>query len=102
MEDYLVELKKTEDERDVLIFSGQLTIEHTDKIKLRLMQLVSAFSSSLNIIVEDVTDFDLSFLQLFESFINFLKIQKINFTFNWQMDEDQMKLLCGSGFSKYL
>ena len=43
MEDYLVELKKTEDERDLLIFSGQLTIEHTHEIKLRLMELVSGF-----------------------------------------------------------
>ena len=102
MEDYLVDIKKTEKERDLLILSGQLTIENMDEIKLKLMQLVSAFSSSLTIIVEEVTGFDLSFLQLFESFMNFLKIQKVNFTFVWRMDEDQMKLLCGSGFSKYL
>jgi len=102
MEDYLVDIKKTEKERDLLILSGQLTIENMDEIKLKLMQLVSAFSSPLTIIVEEVTDFDLSFLQLFESFMNFLKIQKVNFTFVWRMDEDQMKLLCGSGFSKYL
>ncbi|MEN6457161.1 MAG: hypothetical protein ABFD10_23140 [Prolixibacteraceae bacterium] len=102
MEDYLVEVKKTEDGRDLLILSGRLTIENMDEIRLKLMQLVSTLSSSLAIVVEEVTNFDLSFLQLFESFRNFLKKQKVNFTFAWQMDEDQMKLLCGSGFSIYL
>lgn len=102
MGDYLVEIKKTENERNLLILSGQLTIENMDEIKKKLMQLASVFSSSLTIVVEEVVDFDLSFLQLFESFIRFLDTKKINFNFDWRMDEDQMKLLCGSGFSKYL
>lgn len=102
MEDYLVEVKKTEDQRSLLTLSGQLTIEHMDNVKLKLTELVSASPLFLAIVVEEVTDFDLAFLQLLESFINLLKLQNIDFTFAWQMDEDQMKLLCGSGFSKYL
>lgn len=102
MEDYLVEIKKTEDEEILLILSGQLTIKNMDEIKRKLMQLASASSSSLTIVVDEVVDFDLSFLQLFESFIRFLDTKKINFNFDWRMDEDQMKLLVGSGFSKYL
>jgi anti-anti-sigma regulatory factor len=101
MEDYLVEIKKTAGEGDRLVFSGRLTIEHTDEIKSTLMRLVSTFSSPLILVTKEVTDFDLSFLQLFESFINLLKTKNINLTINWQMDEEQMKLLCGSGFSKY-
>lgn len=102
MEDYLVEIKKTEGERDQFIFSGQLTIEHAGKIKTRLMQLVSSFSSSLDIIMQEVTDFDLSFLQLLQSFINLLAFKNIDYTIRWLIDEEQEKLLVGSGFSKYL
>jgi len=99
MEDYLVEIKKAAGEKDQLTFSGQLTIEHTNEIKLELMQLVSTFSSSLSIVVEEVTDFDLSFLQLYGSLLNLLKVKNINYTAHWRADEEQMKLLCGSGFS---
>jgi hypothetical protein len=102
MKDYLVEIKKTSGEGNRLIFSGQLTIKYTDEIKLKLTQLVSAVSSSLDIVVEDVADFDLSFLQLFESFILLLKSKDIDCTIDWHIDEEQMKLLCGSGFSKYI
>lgn len=102
MEHYLVEIVQTEGEGDRLVFSGELTLQHTAEMKSSLMRMISVFSSSLNIVVKDITEFDLSFLQLLESFLNALKINHIDFIVNWEADEEQMKLLCGSGFSKYI
>jgi len=104
IKDYHIEFKKADSAagRDQLVISGRLTVVHAEEIKYRIMQLVSTFSSSLDIIVKEVGEIDLSFLQLIQSFIYLLKTKNINFNINWMIDEEQMKLLCGTGFSKYL
>ncbi|MEL7587676.1 MAG: STAS domain-containing protein [Prolixibacteraceae bacterium] len=102
MNDFHIEIKKNVGERDRLVFSGVLTIDHTDEIKARLMQMVSTFSSSLNIIIEEVVEFDISFLQLLHSFMNLMKTREIDVTVSWLTDEEQTKLLRAAGFSKYL
>lgn len=102
MEDYLIDIKKAEGGRDQVIFSGQLTIEQAGKIKSGLLQLISTFSTSLDIIIEDAEDIDLSFLQLLQSFTNLLGKRNIDFTIRWLIDEEQKKLLDGAGFSKWL
>lgn len=102
MNDFHIEIKKNVGERDRLVFSGVLTIDHTDEIKSRLMQMVSTFSSSLNIIIEEVVEFDISFLQLLHSFMNLMKTREIDVTVSWLTDEEQTKLLRAAGFSKYL
>ena len=102
--DYHIDFKKVDEAggHDQLIISGMLTVESAAEIKDRIMQVVSTFSSSLDIVVKEVTELDLSFLQLIQSFIYLLKAKNINFNINWIIDEEQMKLLCGTGFSKYL
>ncbi len=102
MEDYLVDIKKTKEGRDQLIFSGQLTIEYAGKIKSELIPLTLACSKSLDMIIKEAVDIDLSFLQLVKSFTSLLKKQDIAFTIRWQIDEEQKKMLRGSGFAKWL
>jgi len=104
IKDYHIEFKKADSAagRDQLVISGRLTVVHAEEIKYRIMQLVSTFSSSLDIIMKEVTDFDLSFLQLLQSFINLLALKSIDYTIRWLIDEEQEKLIVGSGFSKYL
>ncbi|MDD4191521.1 MAG: hypothetical protein PHI28_09320 [Mangrovibacterium sp.] len=102
MEDYLVAMWKTEGGRDQLVFSGQLIMEHTGEIKSRLMRLMSTFSASLDIVIKEVVDIDLSFLQLFHAFISLLKGLGFDVTVKWLIGEEQLQLLHGTGFSKWL
>lgn len=102
MNDFFIRLEKTERECDRLVFSGFLTIARMDEIKLRLMQMMSTFSPSLEVIVEEVVEFDLSFVQLFHSFMHLLTIKEIDISVRWLTDEEQTRLLHVAGFSKYL
>lgn len=102
MNDFFIKNEKTEGEHDRLILSGLLTISSMDEIKSGLLELVSTFSSSLVIVIEEVVEFDLSFIQLLHSFMNLLTIRKISYTVTWVTDEEQTSLLRAAGFSKYL
>ncbi len=102
MKDYEVILLPAGEEKGRLILSGRLTMVNAEEIKSKLVQMVPAFSSPLEVRVTDVTELDLPFLQLMKSFICLLKTKNVIFNVCWRLDEDQLKLLDSTGFSKYL
>ena len=102
MKDYEVILLPVDNGKEHLVLSGKLSIRYGEEIKSKLEQIVPAISSSLEVTIKDVTELDLPFLQLMKSFICLLKTKNVIFNVCWILDEDQQKLLDGTGFSKYL
>ena len=102
MKDCEIILLPAGEEKGHLILSGRFTMVNAEEIKSKLVQMVPVFPTSLEVTVKDVTELDLSFLQLMKSFICLLKTKNIIFNICWRLDEDQLNLLDSTGFSKYL
>lgn len=102
MGNYHLEVKNIDGQITRLYLSGMLTAENVDEIKSEILQIKSTFSSSLDVVIKEVMDFDLSFLQMLKSLLAFLKQDSIDVSLNWNVEDEQMKLICGAGFSKYL
>ncbi len=102
MDEVKIVLMRDGDRVRGMVLSGCLTIGCVDEIKNSILQEQSSFLSSLSIQVEDVVAFDLTFLQLLVSVCGYLKQKNIDVKIDWKIDEDQKRLIVGSGFSKLL
>ena len=102
MGEYSVQIKDVDDRKGRLIISGLLTIENSEKIKSEILQLLLSRYLFLEVLVQDVVEVDLSFLQLMKAFEIHLKEQHVNFEINWFYDDEQIALLSNSGFANFV
>lgn len=97
-----LESRKEDGKKDQLVFSGLLTRENTGKIRLDLLQKVQSLPEHIVIVIKEVTEMDLSFLQLLQSLLNLMAGRNMSFQLNWLIDDEQLRLLHAAGFSKYI
>lgn len=97
---YSVQLKN-EKEKQVLTFSGQLTINYIQKIKDAVTKQIN-FSKDLEIKVENPDNLDITFLQLLQSLkITFEQNQR-NFSATATLPNELLSLISNAGFSTLL
>jgi len=82
--------------------SGNLTLENSEHIKDEFVSVLASLSDKLEIIVFELEEADLSFIQLLVAFIRKLNKKKIKFKINWAIDNDQKALLDNIGLSNEL
>jgi len=85
-----------------LSVGGLLVIENAQKIKDELSGIMSKLSDSLEIEISEVDHIDLSFIQLIVSFSAFLNTKNIRLKTNWNLDDEQRKLIESVGLSNEL
>jgi len=85
-----------------LSVGGLLVIENAQKIKDELSGIMSKLSDSLEIEISEVDHIDLSFIQLIVSFSDFLNTKNIRLKTNWNLDDEQRKLIESVGLSNEL
>jgi hypothetical protein len=85
-----------------LEISGFLILENSERIKDEFVSVLDSLSDKLEIIVSDLEEADLSFIQLMVAFIRKLNKKKIHFKINWAIDDDQKALLDNIGLSNEL
>ena len=85
-----------------LIFEGDLTIMNSSQLKGKLHDLLDHLKyDSLVVFIQNVSDIDLSFLQLMEVLGNHLTKKGIAYSVKWDMGEETKDLLKKTGFDKY-
>lgn len=85
-----------------LIFEGDLVISNISQIKRSLDDLWPQLTNSeLLIEIKNITNIDLSFLQLLEVFGIHLSGKGITFSLKWDLDEETKALFKQTGFVKY-
>ncbi len=83
-----------------LIFSGEMVLDNMEPLLKEMSELKLEGSGDLSISLQNVVDLDLSFLQLFKSFLLFLDRKQLSVNVEWPEDKSLMQLLGRSGFSK--
>ncbi len=94
----MIEVKVNSDKNLVeIIFSGFLDISNIKQIKNELIQ-AHITKNKLLLIIKEVDNIDLSYLQVLHAFLKKLKIEGKEFEFQWNIDEEYFRLIEQSGF----
>lgn len=88
--------------RDILVFSGELLFRNIPSVKQKLDDFFSSWDGGvLTMRVENLTGFDLGFLQMLEVIANYLKGKGVEFSVAIEFDNETKSLLSQTGFEKY-
>lgn len=103
MNDAQVEIVSSGEESPArLVFEGELIISNISQIKRKLdTLLLQLINSELLVEIKNVTNIDLSFLQLLESLGIHLSEKGIALSLKWELDEETKTLFRQTGFEKY-
>ncbi|BBE15898.1 hypothetical protein AQPE_0034 [Aquipluma nitroreducens] len=96
---------KTQDEQGRIVsikISGLLILENSQELKKEFLGLIDSLGNRLKINISNVTDIDLSFVQLFMAFVRQMNIAHVACQFEWKLDEDQKTLFENVGLSNEL
>lgn len=85
-----------------LEISGLLVLENANDLKRDFLSVSRIMDKQLKISISDVSDVDLSFIQLLLAFITEMDEQRVTFSLEWNLDDDQKTLLENVGLSSEL
>jgi hypothetical protein len=97
--------QKTQDEQgqiNGIAISGFLVLENSQELRKEFLGVIDCLSNRVKITVSNVSEIDLSCIQLFMVFIKHLNVAQVAYQFEWNLDEDQKTLLENVGFSNEL
>lgn len=77
--------------------SGRLVLETSFQLKNELVAAVNNLNNNVIINIFELEDMDLSGAQLLIAFIRQMDHLKINYQFNWNIDEEQKSLFSNVG-----
>jgi len=97
-ENYSVQIKE-EGDNQLLIFSGQLTINYIQNIKDAIGAEID-FSRDIEVKLDNPGNLDITFLQLLESIRSTLKLKQRKFSASASLSEELLSLISNSGFSE--
>lgn len=83
-----------------LVFGGDMVLDNMESLLKEMSSLNIDSSDDLKISLSNVDEYDLSFLQLFRSFLLLLKAKQLSVDIEWPKDHSLLELLRRSGFSK--
>lgn len=86
----------------LLEFGGMLVLENSEELKARLIDACQKLSKKIVVAIKDVTDIDISCIQLLLAFISFLDDNHVSYAFEWHLDEELKALLENVGFGNEL
>lgn len=76
-----------------LSISGKLIIDNSQYIHKEFVGVAERIGKSVTITIENVVDFDLTFIQLFVAFIQRMDELKVHYQVFWNLNDDQKTLL---------
>jgi len=97
--------QKTQDEQGQIsgiAISGLLVLENSQELKKEFLGVIDCVSGRVKITVSNISEIDLSCIQLFMAFIRQLNVAHVIYEFEWNLDEDQKILLENVGLSNEL
>ncbi len=103
MEDFI--FHQTTDADGIVIgieLSGMLVLDHAQSLKKEFLNVILHTGKRLKIAISSPEEIDLSFIQLFVSFIQNLDEINVLYRIDWTLDEDQKILLERVGLSNEL
>ncbi len=102
MKNYKFEIIPEKDKSiGTFLFQGDLNIENINEIYEKTTRNYTEFNT-INIKVENVSDIDLTFIQLIYSLYKSLKTQKKYLNFRINLPDNLHELLANTGFNKYV
>lgn len=103
MENFIFQKTLGEQGRIVSIeISGLLILENSQELKKEFLGVIDCLSNQVKISVSNVSDIDLSFIQLLMAFIRQMNVAHLAYQFEWNLDEDQKTLFENVGLSNEL
>lgn len=94
----MIEVKVNTDKNLVeIISSGFLDVGHMRQIKEELLG-AHLTKDKILLVIKEVENIDLSFLQVLHAFLKKLKSEGREFEFQWDIDEEYFRLIERSGF----
>jgi hypothetical protein len=97
--------QKNQDEQGQIsgiAISGLLVLENSQELKKEFLGVIDCLSNRVKITISNVSEIDLSCIQLFMVFIKLMNVAHVAYQFEWNLDEDQKTLLENVGFSNEL
>lgn len=85
-----------------LEIGGNLVLENSHQLKKEFVDILNSLDKKINIVVTNVDDIDLSCIQLFIAFINFMNETHTTYHFDWNLGMEQMTLIENAGLSNEL
>ncbi len=85
-----------------LEIGGLLVLENANDLKRDFLSASRIMDKQLKINISDVSDIDLSFIQLLLAFITEMGEQHVTYSLKWNLDDDQKTLLENVGLSSEL
>lgn len=82
--------------------SGLLILENSQELKKEFLGVIDCLSKQVRITVSNVSDIDLSFIQLLMAFIRQMNVAHVVYKLEWNLDEDQKTLFENVGLSNEL
>lgn len=82
-----------------LEIGGLLVLENANDLKRDFLNASRIMGKQLKINISDVSDIDLSFIQLLLAFITEMDEKHVTFSVKWNLDDDQKTLLENVGLS---
>ena len=90
-------------DKTLIVFSGDLILDNIAVMKKEIEAFCSIFSKKQLIIrIREVSALDLSFLQLLAVFCTRLEKLGVQYSMNWELEEELQLLLEQTGFEKYV
>jgi len=85
-----------------LAIGGMLVLENSQELKKEFVSVMDGLSDQVKITISNTSEIDLSCIQLIVAFIKHMDNSRVNFQFEWNIDEDQRTLLENVGLSSEL
>jgi anti-anti-sigma regulatory factor len=85
-----------------LEIGGLLVLENANDLKRDFLSTSRIMDKQLKINISDVSDIDLSFIQLLLAFITEMGERHVTYSLKWNLDDDQKTLLENVGLSSEL
>ena len=85
-----------------LEIGGLLVLDNSQQLKIELVNASALLSSQLKILISNPEEIDVSCIQLLVGFTKYMDENRINYQFEWNLDEDQKSLLKNVGLSNEL
>jgi anti-anti-sigma regulatory factor len=87
---------------ETIEMSGLLVLETAQHLKNELIAILNRLSNKVIINIFELEEMDLSGVQLLVAFIRHMDQMKVNFHFNWNLDEEQKLLFVNVGIGTEL
>lgn len=97
MENYLIKTENIDD-KTIVTFSGDLSIQNIEKIKQELINIIVDYPN-ININLDDVSDIDVSFVQLLYAFRQEKQQQNKEIAIEVNLNEELRCLLSKAGIN---